>query len=267
MFHNPPKFLRPARWWGVLVFAASLTAWQTALGQWAETRKIGPFELRSEFALSDEEGKKLLREMSRLQTDVEQMLGLQPGLDPIEVNLFRTKTSYQNYLRLRVPEGASRPALFVRGNDMGRVYVYRHWGFEQDLRHESTHAVLHNALPYVPLWLDEGLAEYFEVGSQQRSSGNPHLNELKRRILFGWSPDLRRLEKLAHLNEMTGDDYRESWAWAHFMLHGPQEIRQVLADYLYDIQQGNLAGKLSDRLFAGFPDAEKRLVSHIRHWR
>ena len=34
--------------------------------------------------------------------------------------------------------------------------------FEADLRHECTHALLHAALPYVPLWLDEGLASLYE---------------------------------------------------------------------------------------------------------
>ncbi|MCA8996543.1 MAG: hypothetical protein KDA80_06155 [Planctomycetaceae bacterium] len=262
-----PTPQRLAHWMAILVFATSLATWQSALGQWAENRKIGPFQLRSEFALSDEQGQELLREMSRLQDDVEQMLGLKTGLDPIEVNLFRTKSSYQNYLKVRVPEGVSRPALFVRGTDMGRVYVYRHWGFEQDLRHECTHAVLHNTMPYVPLWLDEGLAEYFEVPASHRPSGNDHLNSMKKKILFGWKPDLRRLEQLGSLREMDGDDYRESWAWVHFMMHGPPEVRQVLADYLYDIQHGNLAGKLSDRLFAKHPDAPRRLVSHIRQWR
>ncbi|GIT30210.1 MAG: hypothetical protein Ct9H300mP1_22560 [Planctomycetaceae bacterium] len=36
-------------------------------------------------------------------------------------------------------------------------------GFPEDLRHEFTHGVLHSSLKRVPLWLDEGLAEYFEV--------------------------------------------------------------------------------------------------------
>ena len=43
--------------------------------------------------------------------------------------------------------------------------VYTYWGnrIQQDLRHELTHAILHSVLKDVPLWLDEGLAEYFEV--------------------------------------------------------------------------------------------------------
>ena len=45
------------------------------------------------------------------------------------------------------------------------LLVYTYWGdrIQQDLRHELTHALLHSVLKDVPLWLDEGLAEYFEL--------------------------------------------------------------------------------------------------------
>jgi hypothetical protein len=161
----------------------------------------------------------------------------------------------------------NRPALFVQGTDMGRVYVYKRWGFDTDLRHESTHAVLHNALPYVPMWLDEGLAEYFEVPANKRSAGNPHLSSLRRSIFFGWRPNLAKLEAAEDLADMGANEYREAWAWAHFMLHGPPEVRQVLADYLYDIQSGDSAGLLKDRLAKTVPHADVRLIEHLRNWK
>jgi hypothetical protein len=255
--------------WPGLSAAALVLAvtFECAGGEWVEIRSVGPFELRSEFSLGDQTARRLLLEMGRLQADVDEMLNIQTGSDPIEVNLFRTKSSYQAYVRQRIPEGASRPALFVKGSDKGRVYLYRRWGYEQDLRHECTHALLHNAFPYVPLWLDEGLAEYFEVSPEKRPSGHTHLGETKRRILFGWRPDLRRLESLSGLSEMGAAEYRESWAWAHFLLHGPQEVRQLLSDYLHDIASGELAGPFSDRLYARFPQADQHLVTHLRQWR
>ena len=39
------------------------------------------------------------------------------------------------------------------------------------------------ALPFVPLWLDEGFAEYFETPAADRASGSPYLAGLKRAIL------------------------------------------------------------------------------------
>lgn len=234
---------------------------------WVDHVTTGIFEIRSEYSLSDRDSKTLIEQINHLQSDVQQMLNLESQGQPVEINLFRSKSSYQSYLAQRVPEGMNRPALFVQGTDMGRVYVYKRWGFDTDLRHESTHAVLHNALPYVPMWLDEGLAEYFEVPANKRSTGNPHLSSLRRSIFFGWHPNLARLEAAEDLSDMGANEYREAWAWAHFMLHGPPEVRQVLADYLYDIQSGDSAGLLRERLAKALPHADVRLVEHIRTWK
>ena len=45
------------------------------------------------------------------------------------------------------------------------LVVYAQGGdrLADDLRHEMTHAYLHSVVPDVPLWLDEGLAKYFEL--------------------------------------------------------------------------------------------------------
>ena len=54
--------------------------------------------------------------------------------------------------------------------------AYRNPEFGNDLRHECTHALLHAVLPAVPLWLDEGLAKYFEVQRASRAYGHPYLS-------------------------------------------------------------------------------------------
>jgi hypothetical protein len=135
------------------------------------------------------------------------------------------------------------------------------------VRHESTHALLHNALPYVPQWLDEGLAEYFEVPAAQRARKHPHLNELRWPLVFGWRPDLEALEKKRELADMDGGDYRESWAWVHFMLHGPPEARETLLTYLDAIAANDPPGLFSEQLKLRVPDAEHRLVKHFKNWK
>lgn len=250
----------------LFVVAISFTP-RCALGQWADERTAGPFQLRSEFALTDEEGRRLVSEMDQLQEDVETLLSIEASNDPIQVNLFKSASTYRQHLAQRVPEAAARPALFVKGADMARVYVYKRRGYSTDVRHECTHAVLHNALPFVPLWLDEGFAEYFEVPGGSRASGSPYMRSIKRAILFGWKPNIERLEAMNDLSQMGTDEYREGWAWVHFMLHGPVEVRQVLSDYLFDLQQGETDARLSDRLRTVDPQIERRLVAHLKNWR
>ena len=75
--------------------------------------------------------------------------------------------------------------------------------FEIDLRHEATHALLHGSLPMVPLWLDEGLAKYFEVLREHRIDGSPYVNTVKENVRLG------QLYKLPVLEEMRTC---EKWA-------------------------------------------------------
>lgn len=236
-------------------------------GEWVDERTVDIFRIRSEYELSDAEGQALLAEMNQLREELERLLHIEVEHDPIEVNLFATRRSYQKFLAVRVPEGADRAALYVKGADMGRVYVHRHRNFDTDLRHECTHAILHNALPYVPLWLDEGLAEYFEVPAPLRGRANPHLKNVRWASRLGWDPSLSKLEQKRQLASMSAEDYRDSWAWVHFLLHGPQEARQVLSNYLYDIRIGNPAGQLSERLAEEVPGVESLLANHFRSWK
>lgn len=260
--------MRATKWISFCIASLwGLVAATAAHSEWIDTQTAGIFEIQSEFELSSDESQALVDQLAALQADVQSHLNLEPQGLPVEISLFKSRTTYRGYLAKHVPEGMNRPALFVQGTDMGRVYVYRRWGFDVDLRHESTHAILHNALPYVPMWIDEGLAEYFEVEPGRRRAGSPHLSSLKRSIIFGWRPNLRQLETAEDLSDMGANEYREAWAWAHFMLHGPNEVRQVLSDYLYDIQQGEAAGVFSTRLTEAVPDAEIRLVEHLREWR
>ena len=146
------------------------------------------------------------------------------------------------------------------------VFAYMNDDFAIDLRHESTHALLHASLPMVPLWLDEGIAEYFEVPRAQRASGNPHLRTIRWAARLGRTPDLTALEAKADLTGMGRSDYRDSWAWAHFMLHGPKEAHDALVAFLSDIQASTPPGKLSERLTRRLPDLERQYIQHFRNW-
>ena len=98
-----------------------------------------------------------------------------------------------------------------------------------DLTAEESHGLLHASLESVPLWLDEGLAEYFEVVSSQPGPVNSdYVRLLGLSLSNGWRPDLRGLEELESVNSMRREHYREAWAWVHYMLHGSDEGLHVV---------------------------------------
>jgi len=241
-------------------------AWQTASGEWNRPRRIGTFQIRSEIPLGERHGQQLLREIATLRSEVESTLDLRGPGRPIQVNLFQSRETYTAFLQTRIPAAENRSALFVDGPDGGQIYICYHPDFEQDVRHESTHAVLHESLPRIPLWLDEGLAEYFELPAAQRRDANPYLVELREQIELEWAPDLVRLEQLQTVDQVRIQDYRECWAWAHFLLHGPEIVQQELRSYLKILNSGEPSGKMSDRLRVCLPDMEVQLIHHLRNW-
>ena len=155
------------------------------------------------------------------------------------------------------PKVPYRPALFIWDGGTPAVYTYRKPDLDVDLRHECTHALLHSVLPVVPLWLDEGLAKYFEVPHKQRASGHPYFDDLKWKwsLRLGMVRTIESLEQRQNLTEMDAADYRYSWAWVHFMLHGPKPAHQALVNYVACYQQSVPAGKLSARLAAAVPNS------------
>ncbi|MEX0728528.1 MAG: DUF1570 domain-containing protein [Planctomycetaceae bacterium] len=236
-----------------------------AADKWITVGHTGPFTLKSEY--KDDAHAGLLEELADLQLDLSATLKLEITKKPIQIFLFRHKRNYQSYLSQRVPEGASRQALFVKGDKFSQVYAYAHWGYDTDIRHEGTHAVLHNALPYLPLWLDEGLAEYFEETALNRASDHPHLKALRWSTRLGSAPSLTDLETKSKLSEFGASDYREAWAYVHFFLHGGDEARQVLVAYLAEIQAGRPPGKMSQFAAERIPDLDRRVVNHLSSWK
>ncbi len=243
-------------------FSAALIGSRVAHADWVDARRAGPFRVYAEFSLDKFDW--VFEAVQEQRADVAATLGLKPIDSPIVICLFANRTSYVRYMAEHAPAGVNRQALFVKGEDAGFVYVYRHTGFETDLRHEVTHAILHSMLPFLPLWLDEGLAEYFEVRTEKRPSANPHHPRMKWASRLGWKPNLARLESREDLSEFTAADYRESWAWVHFLLHGSKEGNQLLRGYLATIQQERPPGPLSGHLKRVFSDPHSQLVKHLR---
>lgn len=233
--------------------------------RWPDEYQAGRFLCHADFSLA--EYRPLLDALPALEQDVNELLGLQPSHDPIYVFLFRRTSTYNAYVRRYFPEAPTRKALFIKERGLNMVFARLGDEFEVDLRHECTHALLNAALPVTPLWLDEGLAEYFEVAAEQRVAGNPHHKYVRWNAYLGQTPRLEELEQIRDLSQMTRSRYRQAWAWVHFMLHGPPEARQELQQFLADLQALTPPGQLSHRLRRRIPDLDARFASHCRRWR
>jgi len=237
----------------------------TRAGLVTQERRGREVVCRADFKLDGHLG--LLKQLGPLQSELQRILAVPPAREPIHLYLFERKDTYKNFLKHHFPSVPYRRAVYFKARGPGIVMAYAHDGLATDVRHEGTHALLHAALPMVPLWLDEGLAEYFEVAPDRRAFNNSHLTSVRWAARFGIVPKMDKLEKLEGIGDMDSSDYRHAWAWVHFMFHGSREAHAELVRYLDDIHNAVPPGKLSDRLRRRIPDLESRFVEHFRSWK
>jgi hypothetical protein len=176
----------------------------------------------------------IINEIEQLQDDLNRYIGIPAPKEKIELCLFKNEDSYIKFLKEFFPKAPQdRRALYVKlDKQPGTLMVQKSDDFEIDLRHEMTHAIIHASIPVMPIWLDEGLAKYFEVPMKDRAKNNPYMAQIRWNARFGMVPSLSRLTKLETIDDMGSKEYRDSWAWTHFFIHRSPETHQLLAAYL-----------------------------------
>lgn len=206
----------------------------------------------------------VLEELGQVRSRLLETLDIPPGEREVVVYLFADRDRYAQYMRETHPNLPARRAFFIGSSR--ELAVYAHWGDQVlvDLRHEYTHGLLHASIGHVPLWLDEGLAEYFEVGADAPGNVNSeHLPRLMTAASSGWRPDLRRLEQLEQVGDMRREDYQEAWAWVHFLLHDAPHGRELISQYLRELRRGESAAPLSARIGPELGMAESQLARYV----
>jgi hypothetical protein len=247
-----------------LALGPSVLASEKSQG-WVDRRIYGPFACTAAFKLDSLE--QVFIELSQLESELHRTLAVPPTRQTVDVFLLADQPTHRAFLEQLYPHVPYRRALYVRRGGQGAIYGYQHAELPVDLRHESTHALLHATLPDVPLWLDEGLAEYFEVREPDRPSKHPHLATMRWSLRLGMFRQVEELEERQAVGDMGSIEYRFAWSWVHFMLHGPAAAHRTLVQYLADLRRGEDAGPLSRRLRTAIPDLDERMERHITGWR
>jgi len=219
--------------------------------------------IRSDFPLPRHH--RLVDELVAQRGDVVDRLGLPASDEPIYVYLFESSQRFATFMDKNYPDFPDRRAFFVETDTVLSVYAY--WGdrVAEDLRHEVAHGYLHTMVPHLSLWMDEGLAEYFEVPRGRRGLNRPHITLLLDELREGrWSPDMATLEHIPSAADMTQRDYAESWAWMHLLLETSPQRRDLLRNHLARIRMAGSAVPLSEVLRTAEPNAAQNLVSHLK---
>jgi hypothetical protein len=199
--------------------------------------------------------------LQALERDMQKHINYRPRADedPVEIYVLDDHNAFAHFLKFHFPELPPRRAFFLAQGSRRVVYTYSSPRLEEDLRHEATHALLRGAYGDLPLWLDEGLAEYFEKDLTRTSPGHERVDHLADDLRRGWAPNITRLEALADIREMTPRDYREAWAWVDLFLNGPTAERSTFLAALETLKGEPTQFRLEDK-----GANNERLVAHIK---
>ena len=221
--------------------------------------RTGPFIIFSNFPMTEDPS--AVQCLRALERDLKQYLGFQPRSDDeaVEIYVLDDRSSFAHFLKFYYPELPPRRAFFLAQGDKRVVYTYSSPRLEEDLRHEATHALLHGSFGDLPLWLDEGLAEYFETDLGKPGAERDRIERINGDIAAGWAPDLARLESLSDIRVMTPRDYREAWAWVHLVLNGAEAGKPLLLASLAELHEKH--GKLG---LAEKGATNERLLVHLK---
>lgn len=253
---------------------------QTQAGAWENG------QLRIHTLVDSDDKRKLFQSLVQQQELVSELTGLQfSGTErPIDVYLFRDLPTMQEFTRQSAPTLANRRAFFVSTPDALRIYACFSPRLAVDLRHEVTHGYLHSVAEDIPLWIDEGLAEFFEVdqcGDEGQSDRNgergspdlkklpqinaPHVQMLVAAMADGsWQPSLQRLEAMVDPMELTQLDYAECWLWTHYL--ASSESGRKLVRQKFDAMQSVLSSKprWTDSVAAWESEHHKTVGDHLQ---
>ena len=226
--------------------------------------QYGSLDVHGDFPVSGARPS-LFAELAARREELYRELALTGSNEPVEIYLFANAEA-MNVYRQRCCRGLStRRAFFVQ--TAAQLAVYAQWSdrLDDDLRHETTHAFLHAVIPDIPLWLDEGLAVYYETPCGSRGLNPLHLRWLSAAMAGGgWHPDLTRLEQFSPATDMRQADYAEAWAWIHFLLQSRPELADLLRGYLADVRHGGRVEPLASRLHRTLDNPEAMLLEHLR---
>jgi tetratricopeptide (TPR) repeat protein len=169
---------------------------------------------------------------------------------PTTVVVFRDDASFRPFKPLYQGRPADVAGYFQPGPDVNYIALSLERGGRDSLRtafHEYVHLHLRENMPDAPLWLNEGLAEFysaFAVSGGEAAFGAPipyHIRLLRGRELIPLATLFAVAHDSPHYNERdkSGIFYAESWALVHYlMLGGGGRLRPQLTRFVNLLSAG-----------------------------
>jgi len=169
---------------------------------------------------------------------------------PIVVIAFPDQKSFQPFKPVYQGKTVDVGGLFLPRRDVNYILLGPDTTSDalRPVFHEYSHLIVNNVAPDLPVWLNEGLAEYystFEIGNNGRTVTfgrliESHIRELAEQPWIPLNDLLATKRDSPHYNEGSrrGVFYAESWLLVHMLLHGQPDRRPTFAGYTRELSTG-----------------------------
>jgi Tfp pilus assembly protein PilF len=139
--------------------------------------------------------------------------------------------------------------------------------------HEYVHTVLHINFRWLPLWLDEGFAEFygnsrFEQNKTLIGAPTTLYGDLQRQALIPIDTLLTVTQRSPYYHDQNKVQlfYAEAWALVHFVTFGPGMLGTTkLTEFNNLLQQGMEQKKAFQQVFGDTAELQKKLDEYVHH--
>ena len=144
-------------------------------------------------------------------------------------------------------------------------------GAHEVVYHEYAHSILHRNLHWIPIWLDEGIADFYGFTRFEQNRIYVGAPAPRYRMMTGQSLiPIETLITVDHSSPYYRDEdkvhrfYAESWGLVHFLMFGPgMERGKKLNDYSALLQKGVESKKAFREVFGDFKALESQLSGYL----
>ena len=202
-----------------------------------------------------------------------------PSSVPTTVVVFRDEASFMPFKPLYQGKPLNLAGYFQAGDDMNYIAIQfdpseRQRDAYSTAFHEYVHLHLRQNVPGVPLWLNEGLAEFYssmEFSDTEATIGAPipfYLRLLRAQEMLPLATLFSIDNDSPHYNERdkTGIFYGQSWALVHYLMMGGSGQRQdQFKQFVQYVSRGDRVDKAMESAFGTTVQAiEQELNEYVR---
>jgi tetratricopeptide (TPR) repeat protein len=190
------------------------------------------------------------------------------------VFLFSGRAGYDAYTRDLIGQEKKNTAGLYSGL-VKQLLIWNLPDFEnmmRTIRHEGFHQYLDRLTSDAPVWLNEGLAEYYEGSKLVKGAWSDgeiqgaHLETLAKSGLVPLAEFVHIRPAAFYSEKLVHEAYAEAWAFVHFLLSSGPENKKVFDQLLDLLLAGTKQADAIDQVFtnATLPRLEQEFASYVR---